>query len=100
MEDRTQRRVNEVLIRTKKHRRQRERRLLGGLSAICLLLTVGLAGTFDTVTSGIPLGSPATGAYAAVLLHEGAGGYVLVGMLAFAVGVTITILCLWWHKKH
>ncbi|MEG2421682.1 MAG: hypothetical protein RSB55_09025 [Oscillospiraceae bacterium] len=100
MDGRTEYRIKRVLARTKKLRHQRERRLLGGLSALCLLLTVGLAALFGAVTVGIPYGSPVTGTYAAVLLHEGAGGYVLVGVLAFSIGALITVLCLWWHKRH
>ncbi|MEG1857501.1 MAG: hypothetical protein RR216_02080 [Pseudoflavonifractor sp.] len=100
MEGRTEYWMEQVIARTKRRRRQRERQLIGGLRALCLLLTASLAGVFHTVTRGIPRGSPATEAYAAVMLHEGAGGYVLVGVLAFAIGAAIAIVCILWHRKQ
>ncbi|MEG1578442.1 MAG: glycosyltransferase [Oscillospiraceae bacterium] len=100
MNDRTAYRVGEVLTRTKRLRRQRERHLLEGLSALCLLLTVGLAVAFGGVMRGLPPDTLEAVTFATMLLHEGAGGYVLVGVLALVAGVMITMVCLWRHKKH
>lgn len=33
------------------------------------------------------------GAYGAVLLQDGAGAYVVIGIAAFAAGVAVTVLC-------
>ena len=35
----------------------------------------------------------AQGMYGSILLHEDAGGYVLVGVVSFATAVVITVLC-------
>ena len=36
----------------------------------------------------------ARGMYGSILLHEDAGGYVLVGVISFATAVMITVLCI------
>ena len=35
----------------------------------------------------------ARGMYGSILLHEDAGGYVLVGVISFSTAVMITVLC-------
>ncbi|MEG2421386.1 MAG: glycosyltransferase [Oscillospiraceae bacterium] len=99
MEDRTKYRVGQVLARTKKLRRLRERHALEGLTVICLLLTVGLTGMFGAVIHGNPSIAPETETFATMLLHEDASGYVLVGVLAFAAGAFITMFCIW-RNRH
>ena len=37
--------------------------------------------------------------YGAILLHEDAGGYVLVAVISFTVAVVITALCIKFRKK-
>lgn len=39
------------------------------------------------------------GMYGAILLHEGAGGYVLVAVISFTMAVVITVLCIKFGKK-
>ena len=41
----------------------------------------------------------ATGMYGTILLHEGAGGYVLVAVISFTVAVVITTLCIKFRKR-
>ena len=41
----------------------------------------------------------ATGMYGTILLHEGAGGYVLVAVISFTVAVVITALCIKFRKR-
>lgn len=36
----------------------------------------------------------ASGMYGTILLHEGAGGYVLAGVISFTAAVVITALCI------
>ena len=87
----TARRVALVKQRVQEMGRQRQRREVGGLSAVCLLLFAALmqaAGTLigqgQTVAQGV---------FGAMLLREDAGGYVLVAVVSFAAAAAITALC-------
>lgn len=78
-------------------RRNRKRfRILQAASGAMLVLLIaaivgltGWAGTDANLTS-----------YGALLLSEEAGGYVLAGTIAFALGVAVTIFCLWQKRRH
>ncbi|MEG1930466.1 MAG: hypothetical protein RR131_04950 [Anaerovorax sp.] len=99
MKDRTQHRVEQVITRTKKLRCQREKHLIQGLSAICILLTVGLMGMFDMVANGLYPGTLITGAFGTALLWGKADAYVLTGVLSFTAGSIITVLCFRMQRK-
>ena len=71
--------------------RRRQRREVGGLSAVCLLLLAALMQTAGTVVA--PGQTAAWGVFGAMLLREDAGGYVLVAVVSFAAAATITALC-------
>ena len=87
----TVRRVALVKQRVRENTRRRQRREVGGLSAVCLLLLAALAESADAV---IAPGQPeAWGSFGAMLLREDAGGYVLVGVVSFAAAAAITALC-------
>ena len=94
----TARRVELVKQRTLERRRRREKRRIYRLSALCVALLVGLAGTLWAVTvgGGTQLSG---GAFGSMLLYEDAGGYVLVGVIAFSVAVVITVLCMKYKAK-
>ena len=80
-----------------KQQRWREKRVLHVLSLLCLVLAVSLAGTI-----GMFAGFGHTAAlsmYGSILLHEGAGGYVLVGVIAFVAAVVITLSCIRYSEK-
>ena len=68
------------------------------LSAVCsvYLLFLSLVGAM-----GIMQNKPinVTGMYGTILLHEDAGGYVLVAVISFTVAVVITTLCIKFRKK-
>ena len=78
---------------------RRQRQGIGELSALSMLLTVALALCFTTVRGAAPTSTAQTG-YGSILLGEGAGGYVLAGVLAFMAGVIITVLCIRWRRKQ
>ena len=87
----TARRVTLVKQRVRENTRRRQRREIGGLSAVCLLLFAALMQTAGTV---IAPGQPeAWGVFGAMLLREDAGGYVLVGVVSFTAAAVITALC-------
>lgn len=87
----TARRVALVKQRVREMGRQRRRREVGGLSAVCLLLFAALMQAVGTL---IGQGQTAAqGVFGTMLLREDAGGYVLVAVISFAAAVAITALC-------
>ena len=87
----TARRVALVKQRVRENTRRRQRREVGGLSAVCLLLCAALMQAAGTVAG--PGQPEAWGVFGAMLLREDAGGYVLVAVVSFAAAVAITVLC-------
>lgn len=65
--------------------------------ALCVLLFLSLVGTVGTV-QGQPMDT--AGMYGAILLHEGAGGYVLVAVAVFTLAVVITVICMRLHERE
>ena len=87
----TVRRVALVKQRVRENTRRRQRREVGGLSAVCLLLLAALMQAAGTVVA--PGQTAAWGSFGAMLLRQDAGGYVLVAVVSFAAAVAITALC-------
>ena len=87
----TARRVALVKQRVQENTRRRQRREVGGLSAVCLLLLAALMESADALIA--PGQTAAWGAFGAMLLRQDAGGYVLVAVVSFAVAAAITALC-------
>ncbi|ADY55360.1 hypothetical protein Sgly_1028 [Syntrophobotulus glycolicus DSM 8271] len=86
-----ERRVKE-LARQKK---QRQSRYLGlSAAAACLLVVVGMGAAMPGIMAGLSQGDYTnTGMMASIFYEGGALGYVLIGLLAFALGVCLTVLC-------
>ena len=94
----TARRVALVKQRVREMGRQRRRREVGGLSAVCLLLFAALMQAVGTL---IGQGQTAAqGVFGAMLLREDAGGYVLVAVVSFAAAAVITALCFRLRKRE
>ena len=87
----TARRVALVKQRVHEMGRQRRRREVRGLSAVCLLLFAALMQAVGTLIG--PGQTAAWGVFGAMLLREDAGGYVLVAVVSFAAAAVITALC-------
>jgi len=87
----TARRVELVKRQIRKNTRRRQKRGIGRLSAVCMLLFAALMQAAGTVVG--PGQPEAWGVFGAMLLREDAGGYVLVGVVSFAAAVVITALC-------
>ena len=87
----TARRVALVKQRVRENTRRRQRREVGDLSAVCLLLLAALMESADALIA--PGQTAAWGVFGAMLLREDAGGYVLVAVVSFAAAVVITALC-------
>ena len=94
----TARRVALVKQRVREMGRQRRRREVGGLSAVCMLLFAALMQAVGTL---IGQGQTAAqGVFGAMLLREDAGGYVLVAVVSFAAAAAITALCFRLRSKE
>lgn len=92
MTGRTERRIREIRRRTRQYRKRYERRVLSTLSVCSLLLFAGIGILLREVQSG---GVPTVAdSYGSVLLRGGTSAYVVVGIAAFAVGVTVTMICI------
>ena len=85
-------RMREIGSRTRRYRRRYESRLLSFLTVCSLFLLAGIGVLFRSVqTPGI---AAVANGYGAVLLRDGAVAYVVIGIAAFAVGVSVTVLCI------
>lgn len=94
----TARRVALVKQRVRENTRRRQKHGIYVLSSACLLLFAALM-----QTAGMVIGqgqTAAQGGFGAMLLHEDAGGYVLVGVIAFAAAVILTVLCIHFREKR
>ena len=87
----TARRVELVKRQIRKNTRRRQKRGIGRLSAVCMLLFAALMQAAGTVVG--PGQPEAWGVFGAMLLREDAGVYVLVAVVSFAAAVVITVLC-------
>ena len=94
----TARRVALVKQRVRENNRRRQRRGIYGLSAACMLLCAALMQTAGTVVG--PGQTAVWGVFGAMLLREDAGGYVLVGVAAFAAAVVLTVVCMRLHERE
>ena len=92
MTGKTETRVREIRSRTQQYRKRYEAWLFSCLTLCSLFLLAGIGVLFRSVkTPGIV--SIAEG-YGAVLLRDGAGAYVVIGIAAFVVGASVTVLCI------
>ena len=94
----TTRRVELVKRQIRKNTRRRQKRGIGRLSAVCMLLFAALMQAVGTL---IGQGQTAAqGVFGAMLLREDAGGYVLVGVAAFTAAVVLTVVCMRLHERE
>ena len=78
--------------------RRVQRRSIGALGAASCALFAALISALGAVTG--PDSAAAIGTGGAMLLYENAGGYVLVGVAAFAAAVVITVACIRYREKN
>ena len=92
MTGKTETRVREIRCRTRQYRKRQETRLLSCLTVCSLFLLAGIGVLFRRVqTPGI---AAVAYGYGGVLLRDGAVTYVVTGLSAFVIGVTVTVLCI------
>ena len=91
--------------RTTEIKRERQRRKQRALDMICmaacLILVVGIGSFMPGLTAGIPGGEVhhASGAASLVGSHA-ALGYILMGLMAFLLGVCVTMLLYRLHRRN
>ena len=80
--------------------RQREKRLrrntitMASAVAACLALLIGASLAMPGIAAHIPTGDYSGFETAASIFHGGAAlGYIVIGLLAFLLGVCVTVLC-------
>ena len=93
----TEKRIELVKKRMHEYHRRQERRTVCRLSVLCTLLFLSLVGAMGIMQSQ-PIN--ATGMYGTILLHEGAGGYVLVGVASFTAAAVLTVVCMRLHERE
>ena len=92
MTARTEIRVRQIRRRTRQYRLRYETRVLRCLTALSLFLLAGIGALLSSVhRPGI---SAVSNGYGSVLLRDGAGLYVLIGVAAFAAGAALSVLCI------
>lgn len=93
----TKTRVGLVKSRIRQRKHRQEKRILCGLSVLCLFLCVSLVSTIGAFTGSGH--SAALSMYGSILLHEDVGGYVLVGVISFTAAVVITVSCIKYRDR-
>ena len=83
-------------IRRREHRRHSRAAALAAAAA-CLAAVLGLALAMPSITARFSGGDYSAG-MAASMFSSGSLGYVLVGLLAFALGVCVTLLGIRLHR--
>ena len=92
MTGKTETRVREIRSRTRQYRKRYETRLFSCLTLCSLFLLAGIGVLFRSVqTPGV---AAVADGYGGVLLRDGAGAYVVIGIDAFVIGVSVTVLCI------
>ncbi|MCR5249401.1 MAG: hypothetical protein K6E50_02205 [Lachnospiraceae bacterium] len=83
----------EIMNRSRRIRARREQMRMAALTAAALSVTVLFAGAWHSFAGVAAEGNPGT-VYGSFLLPGAAGGFVLAAVIAFAAGVTVTLICI------
>lgn len=83
----------------KRQERSRRSRIAAVSGAACLAVILGLALTMPSVTARFSSADYYGGMTASLFSGESLG-YLLVGLLAFALGVCVTVLCVRLHERE
>ena len=91
-------RVAEAKRRIAKIEREKRRRrntvIMASAVAACLALLIGASLAMPGITASIQTGDYSGFETAASIFHGGAAlGYIVIGLLAFLLGVCVTVLC-------
>ena len=90
--------LSEILQRRTELRKKQERKKVRGLAGATAALFVILIAAVQGLAGIIP-GNLSESYYGAFRLSQSAGGYVLVGVIAFAAAVAVTLICQRWRYR-
>ncbi len=85
--------LSEILRRRAELLKKQERKRIRGLAGASAALFVLLLAAGERMAETLP-GELSESVYGAFRLSQSAGGYVLAGVVAFALGVALTLVCL------
>ena len=85
-------RVASLHERMRARERKQERRKTAVIGSVCACLTVCLL--LLIIGGSTAHSSGTSGIYSGSMLLQNAGGYVLVGVISFAVAVVVTVICI------
>ena len=84
----------------KRQERHRYSRIAAAFSAAaCLVVVLGLALAMPSITERFS-GADYVGGMTASMFSSESLGYLLVGLLAFTLGVCVTVLCIRLHRRE
>ena len=93
-EDRVAETKRRIAARERKERQRRNKITVLAAAAACLALIVGVSLIMPGIAANIQTGDYSGFETAASIFHGGAAlGYIVIGLLAFLLGVCVTVLC-------
>ena len=99
----TAERLAEAKRRARELERERQRRRARGIfcagTAACFVMIVSLALVMPGITEGFSDAALGVGMAASIFSGRSLG-YLVVGLLAFALGVCVTVLCVRLHERE
>ena len=83
-----------IAARQREKRRRRNTITMVSAVAACLVLLIGASLAMPGIAANIQTGDYSGFETAASIFHSGAAlGYIIIGLLAFLLGVCVTVLC-------
>lgn len=92
--------VNEILSRREvvRERRVNKRILAANAIASCVCVVLIIAASFCLPKLAVTQSESSASQYGSLLLAAPYVGYVIIGILAFALGICVTLFCFSWKK--
>ena len=94
LEERVTETKRRIAARQREKRRRRNTITIASSVAACLALLIGASFAMPGIAANIQTGDDSGFETAASIFHSGAAlGYIIIGLLAFLLGVCVTVLC-------
>ena len=94
LEERVTETKRRIAARQREKRRRRNTITMVSAVAACLALLIGASLAMPGIAANIQTGNYSGFETAASIFHSGAAlGYIIIGLLAFLLGVCVTVLC-------